>query len=233
MEILDLESLLMLDRFFTLNHHPAHSVMLIEYVKCLHVLSCTLSLAHTYTHTFTLFLSPTHAHTHIHTHPRYHTHSGVCGVVHLNRPLRVRKHDEARHYERRKKDDIMYGHTTRPMHDTRHFHMWLKFHRLETPVCDRAFAPKEDRGVVRYPSDSSAFVPFVEEESLKGYVRMYIAVQCPKTSQEDVIFLPSFVFCFVFYSFSTSSFIVYFLFLFSFPAFFCSFPFWFVPLFQN
>ena len=154
-------------------------------------------------------------------------------MVHLNRPLRVRKHDEARHYERRKKDDIMYGHTTRPMYDTRHFHMWLKFHRLETPVCDRAFAPKEDRGVVRYPSDSSAFVPFVEEESLKGYVDMYIAVQCPKHLKRMLSFyLPLY-----FASTSVNFLLLYLLstFFFSSPflLFFCSFPFRFVPLSQN
>jgi hypothetical protein len=111
--------------------------------------------------------------------------------VHLNRPLKVRKHDHAEHYEQVKKDDIMHGHSHSTQYDKRHFKKWVKFHRLELPVCDRAFAPKEDPGVVRYPSDSSAFVPFVEEESLKGYVRVCIPVQRSHNSRENALFLPS------------------------------------------
>lgn len=65
----------------------------------------------------------------------------------------------------------MYGHTFQTLNDHMHFDKWLKYHTLEMPVCDRVFLPKEDPGVVRYPADSSSFVPFLEEESLKGYVR--------------------------------------------------------------
>ena len=92
----------------------------------------------------------------------------------------------------------MYGHTHGTDHDQKYFTKWLKFHRLELPVCDRAFAPTEDPGVVRYPSDSSAFVPFVEEESLKGYVRIYTAVHRSNKLQENSLLLPSLQFLFLF-----------------------------------
>lgn len=45
---------------------------------------------------------------------------------------------------------------------------WTSGCILEKPVCDRSFNPKKRAGVVRYPSDSSVFTPFVDEETIKG-----------------------------------------------------------------
>lgn len=116
--------------------------------------------------------SPKQTHSTIHTYT--HIHRAPCGSVYTQHTLKLRKADDKK--DAATKGSELYIRTllqgssfSIPNEEfiTARAKRWKHYMKLEKPVCDRVYAPFNGDTVTRYPSDSGAFTPFVEEESLK------------------------------------------------------------------